>query len=563
MNSTLPLHAVRRSNSQPSSLPRTLSSAAMAWVLGLLALGLLPGRAPAREKTPEPRDPRIQVRLVTTVSDPSHPCRIAKDPRNNTLYYLTLGGGIYRVGLRPGDGLSTTTLVADSRDHGETNAMGFAIDRAGTFYLVGNHVVAGSNAFTFARILRGTERAGGASGRQWSVVARTEDYARSQGAYDHLFNGVEVSPDGALLYVNSGSRTDHGEVQEAQGAFPGLREDPLTSLILRIPANSTDLVLPRDRGALKAAGWVYCEGVRNTYDLRFSPQGELFGPDNGPDRSVSDELNWLQEGHHYGFPWRMGGADNPQQFSGYDPAGDKLLDVRFGAVKAGEYRNDPTFPPSPGGMTEPILNRGPDADKYRDPADGKVKDASDTGVPIATFTAHRSPLGLVFDETGSMAAPYTGSAFVMSFMAGDETGETAAGPFLDGSNDLLHLQLHRVGDRYETEVHRLVTGLGYPVDAEVIENRIYVICYGFESSLWEITLPSSRVVALGEASWNSAGFGFHLNASGPGPVSMQTSSNLLDWTPLWDLELPSGTTFFLDGAASPASPARFYRTLSR
>jgi len=63
---------------------------------------------------------------------------------------------------------------------------------------------------------------------------------------------------------------------------------------------------------------------------------------------MSDELNWLRAEHDYGFPWRMGGADNPQQFPDYDPALDLLLDERFPAVQSGAYHNDPAFPP-PGG----------------------------------------------------------------------------------------------------------------------------------------------------------------------------------------------------------------------
>jgi len=52
---------------------------------------------------------------------------------------------------------------------------------------------------------------------------------------------------------------------------------------------------------------------------------------------MSEELNWLRPGLHFGFPWRMGGADNPQQFPTYDPSTDKLLDSRYVAVQGGYY----------------------------------------------------------------------------------------------------------------------------------------------------------------------------------------------------------------------------------
>ena len=74
---------------------------------------------------------------------------------------------------------------------------------------------------------------------------------------------------------------------------------------------------------------------------------------------MSDELNWLRPGLHYGFPWRIGGTDNPQQYPDYRPQDDLLLNPLFNAVKKGYFYNDPTFPPRPGvPLIEPIRNLG-------------------------------------------------------------------------------------------------------------------------------------------------------------------------------------------------------------
>ena len=88
---------------------------------------------------------------------------------------------------------------------------------------------------------------------------------------------LAVSPDNQCLFVNSGSRTDHGEVQSTNNRFPDLRETDLTAVILRLPTNSRDLKLPNDRSALKAKGLLFAEGLRNAYDLAFAPNGDLFG----------------------------------------------------------------------------------------------------------------------------------------------------------------------------------------------------------------------------------------------------------------------------------------------
>ena len=269
---------------------------------------------------------------------------------------------------------------------------------------------------------------------------------------------------------------------------------------MRVPTDARDLVLPNDRDALRAQGFLFAEGLRNAYDLAFAPNGDLFATENGPDRDMAEELNWLREGHHYGFPWRMGLEDTPQQFPDYDPASDFLLPARFTAVREGYYHNDPTYPPPPRDFTEPVINLGPDADAYRDPADGHLKDASEEGVRFGTFTAHRSPLGLVFDANNALAEPFQGDGFVLSWTEGDPDGDDVAGPFNDPSEDLLHLDLAKVGDNYEARVTRIVGGFSNPIDAEIIGNRIYVIEWSGGRGLWEIVLPQATTeTAIAEA----------------------------------------------------------------
>src|SRR5262249_46791686 len=190
---------------------------------------------------------------------------------------------------------------------------------------------------TYAQIAKGVPSGGG--GRTWSFLAHTQPYPLGNTGYDHLFNGIIVSPDGQFVYINSGSRTDHGEVQSDGGVYPNFRDVPLTAKIFRLPANGADLFLTNDLAALQSAGYVFADGTRNAFDFGFDANTNLFVTENGPDRDMSDELNWLRQGLHYGFPWNMGGAANPQQFPGYDPSTDPLLDHRFFAVQQGFYHN--------------------------------------------------------------------------------------------------------------------------------------------------------------------------------------------------------------------------------
>jgi len=501
----------------------------------------------------------LQIRLILNTSTGSgNSIRIAKDPRNNQLYYSRMNGDIYQVNLQPGSG-STSNRVYTSAHHGiSSSAQGMAIGPDGTIYLVGNNNT-NSNNNTFARIMKGVPGAGGT--RAWSVLATTQPYARSATAFDHVCNGIVVSPDGQYVYLNSGSRTDHGEIQTRGGVFPNTREVALTAKILRLPASGSNLILPNDLNLLQQAGYVFAEGIRNTFDLAFAPNGDLFGTENGPDRDMAEELNWLRPGLHYGFPWRIGGADNPQQFPSYDPGTDKLLDPRFIAVINGYYHNDPTFPPPPTNFTESVINLGPDADSYRDPADGVVKDSSGQSLPIGTFTAHRSPLGLVFDTAGAMASPFQSHGFVLSWTPGDPNGNNVAGPFRDASQNLLDLNLTKLGTtNYQMTVTRLVGGFANPIDAEIIGNRIYVLEYGGNQGLWEVTFPAAPPIISAPAT--GPGGAFQFNVSGPTGLTYEivASTNLQSWLSLTSV-VPGSTPFqFLDLAATNHAQ-RFYRAL--
>lgn len=439
---------------------------------------------------PIPTRPDITVRLVATavaIPDPMYedmenPVRLVKDPRDNTLYFMNQLGEIYRIDLLAG----TTALAYSVADHTLRDTQGLAIGPDGTMYVVGNDAVA-PNFTTRARIIKGIPDMAGV--RIWSLLAQTEVYPVSSTFYSHRFNGALVSLDGNFLYVNSGARTDHGEEDNLMGMFPGARDVGLTTCIFKLPTSGSGIMMPNDRAALRSAGYVFVEGIRNTFDMAFAPNGDLFGTENAGDRDDPEELNWLREGRHYGFPWRMGGNDNPQQFPGYNPMQDRLLDPRYGAVQFALFHDDPSFPPSPGNFTEPLINRGPDADSFRDPNTGALLRASELGQTIGTFSAHRSPLGIVFDDARAMSAEFNGHGFMLSWTEGDPNGEMVVGPFRDASQDLVDLRLIQVAGDYELETRRLVGGFQNPIDSEIIGNRIYVVEYGPRHGIWEVQMP--------------------------------------------------------------------------
>jgi glucose/arabinose dehydrogenase len=419
----------------------------------------------------------IALRKVIAVEGGS--IRLAQNPADGALYLLHPGSGLARVSLAEPAALEPVATVEEMIGKGTPTGLAFGPD--GTVFVVANRQ---ANLRNEGLIRRGRFDAAGKL--SWETLATSEPYPLSGTPFDHQFNGIVVSPDGKDIYVNSGSRTDHGEVQTNNSAFPNTREVPLTSKVFRLPADATDLKLPNDDAGL--APYIFTSGTRNAYDMAFAPDGKLFAIDNGPDADYPDELNWLQEGKHYGFPWRFADAVNPQTDPAYDSANDKLLHPDFTAVKSLTYRNDPEFPAAPAvDFVLPVRNLGPAATQYR-AANGEQRDAATEGSALYGLTAHRSPLGLVFAADPTLPALWrsegeTLSAFVLSW-------GSAGGTLTDKGQDLLHMQLRPDAQQaggYVATTQQIAIDFANPIDAVLIGNTLYVLEFGADSAIWALT----------------------------------------------------------------------------
>ncbi|HMK39339.1 MAG TPA: FlgD immunoglobulin-like domain containing protein [Bacteroidota bacterium] len=433
--------------------------------------------------TAQPRSTRsdITVRALGTVGSAS--VRIRRDPASGNFYVMQNDGNIYRVVFGPG-GLTSDTIVYRQSDHRLNHPLGMTFGSDGTMYLVGND---STGVLGTATVVKGVPDAPGSERRTWSIIANTVAYPYGH-VYNHRMSGIILSPGADSLYVNSGAATDHGELRE------GNREVGLTSIILKLPVNGQTITLQNDREWLRSNGYLLAEGIRNTFDFAYAGNGDLFGVENSGDRDDPDELNWIREGHHYGFPWRIGGNNTPQQFTPYDPRHDPLLNPASwgGGSLYTTFSNDPTYPAPPAGVTftEPVESAGPDADRYRDTATGTVLDASSLGRTITTFTGHRSPDGIVFDRDSVLAGDLKGGGFVISLATG-----VVLQALGDTSQDLLHLDLSKSGSGYAARITRIVSGFNSPLGIEMAGNAIYVLETGLEGTnsspkLWKVTLPA-------------------------------------------------------------------------
>ena len=434
--------------------------------------------------------------------------RIKQDPVSGNLYVLQNNGIIQRINWSAGGSASFATVYQTS-DHGLNAPLGMIFGKDGTMYLAGND---STGEFGTATIVKGVPDSPGSEQRTWSIIALTVAYPYGN-IYNHRVNGIGLNKQGDSIYVNSGAATDHGEMHG------GFREVGLTSIILKLPINGQNIVLQNNREWLRSNGFLFTEGIRNTFDLTYGPNGDLFGVENSDDRDDPEELNLLQQGHHYGFPWRIGGDNTPQQYSPYNPHTDPLLSTSAwgGGNLYSTYSNDPSYPPRPDGVvfTEPIPSVGPDADKFRDTSSGAVRDASVSGLPISTFTPHRSVDGIVFDNDSLLAGNLKGGAFVISFSNSGLI--TALG---DTSQDLLHVGLTKQNGQYTAHVTKLISGLNSPLGIERVGNILYIVETGLQGSnnspkLWVVTLPLDAATSVQEKGNLPAAFALYQNYPNP------------------------------------------------
>lgn len=414
--------------------------------------------------------------------------KLALDPISKHLFYTSSDGKIYEVF----EAMGSDSLRFTASQHGLTRLQGLCFLDS-TMYLAGNIWYATTG---IGMIVKGKLQANGS--RVWTTMVSTEAYPTSSSSGDHGFTAINVDPSHQYVYFSGGSRTSFGEVESNNGNFPGMREQALTSKIYRVPIDAENLYWPNDSSFLSASGYVFAEGTRNAYDMAWNAQNHLFAVDNAGDRDDPEELNWIQEGHHYGFPWRIGGNVNPMTNPTYDASQDPLINHLNGAYLAGHFAPDPSFPPIPAGIqfTEPLIHYGHAADFFKDETSGDILRASEADTFLRTFTAHRSPLGLIIDRDSLMYGAFKGKSFVMSFMpGGDSTGYTPLSPwgspcpFVDSSRELvmMDIQYDDVLSDYTLRSSNIATGFYLPVDVEQLGNSLYII--ENNGVLWKLEFP--------------------------------------------------------------------------
>ena len=153
---------------------------------------------------------------------------------------------------------------------------------------------------------------------------------------------------------------------------------------------------------------------------------------------------------------------------------------------------------------------------------------------------------------------------MLSWTPGDPTGNSIAGPFLDASQDMVDLDLTKLGNtNYQARVTRMVGGFANPIDAAIISNKVYVIEYGGNQGVWEITFPPAvPPILLSNPAWLPGNaFGFTLSSEAGLTYQIDTSTDLSNWVPLATLTATNSEMEFIDSSVTNVSQ-RFYRAHS-
>jgi hypothetical protein len=374
----------------------------------------------------------------------------------------------------------TTYMPYNAGYTGNGDHRGIVFDKDGHLYVMSAQGNAGQPMSV--TIKKGTLGAGGA--RTWTdlVTTGTPYTAGTAPNYNHSFSGLTLSPDGKSLLFSSGSRTEHGEEQGPSGIPDNNRESPLTSAILKVPTD-TPTVLHNNDAMLQP--FLFADGTRNAFSIAFNAAGDLIGTDNGPDMDLPDELNFIEQGKHYGFPWRFGDVDNPVRMAGFVRENDKRLRADVYQTGAPTYKAEPNFPAPPaGGFVDPIRNLGPDANFFVASATAAAPTKADAVTGLMGITAHRSPLGLVFDAAGASCGEYYKQGFFLSY------GPIPSGSIGDAGQDLVLVTLKKADGKYTMNAKQIAKGILGAIDAVMVGNRLFTIGYGDGGNVFVFALPT-------------------------------------------------------------------------
>ncbi len=360
--------------------------------------------------------------LREVVRMPNNGVRLASDGKGEILYALCQNGDVYRV--VPSNGqirqmLWGTKYLERRPDDlgGPVFVLGMTMDAEKRLYIASNQLNREKKPIqNIVTVYRSTTTVDGdpAELKPWFQTS----YPGSP-AYMHAVENIAFGPDG-FLYIGNGARTDGGHPVGDSNYDQG-GETPVTACMWRVDPRAEKLELE-----------VYARGLRNPCGFCWNDKGEMFATEMGPDAHAPEELNMIEKGKHYGFPYTF--AD-------------------WGTRKAYGFTPDP--PPGVE-FTQPIANLGPDGGFY--------------GEPTYTFDPHSSPAGIVW-LGNDFPEGWRGTLLLVRF------GNFLTKPRDNVGFDLLQARLEKNAKGvYQARIKTVLAPLGRPMDVHLGGNGKIFIC---------------------------------------------------------------------------------------
>jgi glucose/arabinose dehydrogenase len=235
-----------------------------------------------------------------------------------------------------------------------------------------------------------------------------------------------------MIYVGSGSRTDHGEAgSEPFISRAGEFADPDVLGGPGIPGGEfTACILRFDPARGQQTPEVYSRGNRNPFGFDWDDHGRLIDAEHGPMADHPEELNQIKRGTHYGFPYVFGDGETPAY-------------------------PDRTCPPHGLKFEPPIKNLGP---------------AGLLGInPLYSLAPHSAPGGMIFYRTGKLPKRFDNSFFLARF--GNLVNYNRIG------FDVLNIKLEEYNGAIVARSERFLDNLARPIDLAVSAGNLYVVEY--------------------------------------------------------------------------------------
>ena len=277
-----------------------------------------------------------------------------------------------------------------------TLCLGLTFDRQGRLYVVANVQIPGKVYINRVAIYRTPPVEADVPPAKPALWTRF-DYPYGVGGFNHGACRIAQGPDGKI-YLGSGSRTDHGEAgDEPRVSRLGEKPHPDVPGGPGFPGGEfTACILRFDPEQGQQAPEIYSRGNRNPFGFDWDDHGRLIDAEHGPMADHPEELNLIERGKHYGFPYVFGNGESPA----YADSPQAPSDLKF---------------------VPPIKNLGP---------------AGLLGVtPMYSLAPHSAPGGLLFYRSGKLPKHYENSFFLRGSATSSDTPGSASTCSISGSRN--------------------------------------------------------------------------------------------------------------------------------